>query len=245
MVSAALTSRDRAIIHAAWSLGYVTSDVLRTLVSPHIATRTMRRRLSRLHLGGYLVQQRVVGATGHLYLYGAGRRALPEGAPAPWRPGLAQIDHTLAVGDTLLALIRPAFGAGDVQVTGWHGEAEIRAWSAPGAPIPDLRIEWRNDRQAGRWDVEVDRATESRAAWRRKLARYLADPRAQPVLTVTTSADRARGLARIAADVGALVWTTTASAVSAEPDPWVFDAVHRRRTTLVAATRALHPVPRG
>lgn len=233
-----LTSRDRAMIHAAASLGYTTNDVLRSLVSPHLGPNTLRRRLRQLQRAGYLVQLRVVGPTGHTYLYGVGRRALPRGSSTPWRPGLAQYEHTLAVGDALVAVLRPGFAAPAFQIVEWQGEAEIRGWLETGAPRPDLRLRWQSREADGWWNVEVDRGTEYRRAWRRKLGRYLEQMYGDPVLTITTTPGRARSLARLAADMGAVMWATTAEAVRVQADPWVLDAAHRSRWSLTAAATA-------
>ena len=165
----ALTERDRELVRAAWSLGLATHETLRLLVSPQTRANTLRRRLCLLHSNGYLMQTRHVGPGRCIWLYGAGPRALTPGEPRPWRPSLAQLEHTLAVGDVLVALTRPRPG---LTITAWQGEAELRAWAAPGAPYPDARVTWEASGARGAWLVEVDRATESHAAWRRKVVRY-------------------------------------------------------------------------
>lgn len=231
----ALTERDRALVNAAWSLGLATHETLRLLVSPQTRANTLRRRLCHLHRNGYLTQTRHLGPGRCIWLYGAGPRALTPGEPRPWRPSLAQLEHTLAVGEVLVCLTRPRPG---LTVTGWQGEAELRAWAAPGAPYPDARITWRTEDGAGAWAVEVDRATESQAAWRRKLVRYLADRAAEPVLAVTTSAHRARTIASLAAEVGADLVATGAATLAAADDAIVYDARTRRALTLAAASAA-------
>lgn len=231
----ALTDRDRALVRAAWSLGAATHATLRALVSPQTDGETLRRRMRKLHRAGYLVQTRHVGGAGCLWLYSAGPRAIERGEPRPWRPGAAQIEHTVAIGEVVVALTRPGFAAPAV-VTGWEGEAELRAWAGPGDPFPDARVTWALDRTSGAWLVEADRATESRPAWRRKLARYLAADVRQPILAVTTSERRAAGLAQVAADIGADVLATTNAHVRDFDDPPVFDALRRRRVPLTEAT---------
>lgn len=230
-MNVALTPRDRALIRAAWSLGAATHSTLRALVSPRTQADTLRRRLRQLHRAGYLTQSSHIGPAGCLWLYGAGRNALIPNERRPWRPGFAQIEYTLAVGDVVVALTRAGF-ADPVVVTGWQGEAELRAWAAPGTPFPDARVSWRVGDQAGAWLVEVDRATESRAAWRRKLVRYLAADTREPVLAVTTTSRRAAMLAMVARDLGVPLHATTAAAVRDEDDPPVYDAISGRRVRL-------------
>ncbi len=229
----ALTERDRALVHAAWSLGLATHETLRLLVSPQTRANTLRRRLCVLHRSGYLTQTRHIGRGQCIWLYGAGPRALTPGEPRPWRPGLAQLEHTLAVGDVLVCLMQPRPG---ITIIGWQGEAELRAWAPPGAPYPDARVTWESSGARGAWLVEIDRATESRPAWRRKLARYLAADVREPILAVTTSDRRALGLAQVAADVGVDVLTTTHAHVRDLDNPPVFDALRARRVKLTEAT---------
>jgi hypothetical protein len=229
----ALTARDHAIVRAAWSFGYAPAHVLRSLTSPITSPGTFSDRLRRLHRAELLVQTRFVAPAGGLWLYGVGRRALFVGDNTPWRPGMAQLEHTLAVADAVVQLQRPGF-APPLQVTGWQGEAELRAWAPPGAPFPDARLEWSAPNGSGAWLLELDRATESRGAWRRKLARYLATDTHELVLAVTTSSTRAEHLAVLAADLGAPVLATTARDVRAELDPTVYDARTRRRRRLSA-----------
>ena len=239
-MTVALTDRDRALIRAAWSLGAATSPTLRALVTPQTNPDTVRRRLRRLHRDGYLTQTRVFGPAGCVWLYGIGPKALRPDDPRPWRPGLAQLQHTVAVGEIVVALTRSGFAA-PLTITGWQGEAELRAWSAPGMPYPDARVTWRAGDAAGAWLVELDRATESHAAWRRKLVRYLTNPRGGQVLAVTTSAVRARALATMASEMGVDLVATTIIAVRSDPDPTVYDALRRQVGALSAAVPTTAP----
>lgn len=228
-----LTDRDRAIVRAAWSLGLATHETLRLLVSPHTRANTLRRRLCQLHRAGYLTQTRHIGPTGSIWLYGAGPRALVPGEPRPWRPSLAQLEHTLAVGDVLVALTGRRPG---LTISAWQGEAELRSWAAPGAPYPDARVAWRIERGGtGAWLVEVDRGTESHAAWRRKLVRYLVAGTVESVLAVTTTAARAQAIASLAAEVGVDLVAMPRDALDSSDHSAVFDARTRRVTTLVNA----------
>lgn len=239
----ALTKRDEDIVRAAWSLGHVTADGLRQLLSPTTSLNTFTARLRRLRASRHLTRLEVVAGLRHTYLYGAGIRARAPGSPAPWRPSLTQLPHTLAVERTLLRLVDPSF-AQRLTVTAWQGEAEIRAWAEPGAPFPDLVVNWSAaglpaESPQGMWAVEVDLATEAKAAWKRKLARYLLhEPRCGRLLVVTTSRQRAANLARLAAHHGAPALTTTFADLASSPDPVVLDATVRRRRPLVDASIA-------
>jgi hypothetical protein len=237
-VTLALQPRDQAIIRAAWSLGLATRETLRALAAPTASAAAFRERLGELKNARYLDLIHVPGNTGHLWLYGATRRGLTPGAPRPWRPGPTQYAHTLAVGDTLRALTRGGFAL-PALITGWQGEAELRAWALPGAPYPDARVTWRNDGRLGAWLVEVDRATESRNAWRRKLVRYLATRSGDHLLILTTSRQRAANLAALSADVGVPALVTRLADVQVVTDPIVLHTCRREKTSL---TRALTDV---
>lgn len=230
-----LTDRDRALVRAAWSLGLATHETLRLLISPQTRANTLRRRLCLLHRDGYLLQTRHLGRGGAIWLYGAGPRALAPGDPRPWRPGLAQLEHTLAVGDVLVSLTRSRPG---VRITGWQGEAELRSCAAPGAPYPDARVTWEVGLTHGGWLVEVDRATESHAAWRRKLVRYLVAGTVEPVLAVTTTTARAKAIASLAAEVGVPLVATSADTIASQGADVVFDGRTKRVTTLASAVSA-------
>lgn len=221
-----LTDRDRALVRASWSLGAATSGTLRALVSPGTAADTLGVRLRRLTQAGHLSVTRYVAPAGGLFLYNVGPLAIPPGEPRPWRPSLAQVQHTLDAGSAVVALTRPGFAG--LSSTSWQGEAELRAWAQPGAPFPDARVSWA----AGSWLVEVDRATESRAAWRRKLVRYLTHPAGGVVLALTTTDERAVNLANVAADLGVPLLATTLRAVFASSDPVVLDTRTHQRCRL-------------
>lgn len=236
----ALTERDRRITTAAWSFGFTTAKTLRLLISPSTSPSTFRERLGRLHRSGHLIQQTFVALGGQLWLYGVGRAALPVGEPAPWRPSLAQVEHTLAIADVVVQLTQPALAPGLV-ITQWQGEAELRAWAPPDCPYPDARIFWQSEQRSGSWLIEVDRATESRAAWRRKLVRYLTAAHPDPVLVVTTSQARAQNIAVVAADMGVAVLATTFAAVAQGTEPEVLDARTRQRRPLVHASLSAEP----
>lgn len=226
----ALTDRDRALMHVAWSLGAVTASTMQALVGSTTHPDTFRRRLRRLHREGYLTQTRHVGPAGCVWLYSLGPRGrAPDGA-RPWRPSIAQLEHTIAVGAAVVALTRPGFAA-PIEVVGWQGEAEVRGWAEPGHPYPDAYVTWRRGDCGGVWLVEVDRATESHTAWRRKLVRYLAH---QPgtVLALTTTRVRAKRIAIAASDLGVDLVATTMRAVLLEENPLVYDASTRRTRPL-------------
>lgn|GEM_PF-6106378 len=230
---------DRALVRAAWSLGLAPARVLARLGAPQVGERAACERLRRLVRAGSLQRVRVSGGRGSLFLYGVAA-ARPPGARA-WRPSSAQLDHTLDVGECLVALVAEHDGW---VPTGWEGEAEVRAWAGPGSPYPDGLVRVRDARGDGAevaWWVEVDRATESRAAWRAKLARYLAQPSTTTdlsvVLVVTTGRRRAGGVASVAREMGADLLVTTLAAVRTSTNPLVLPALGEAVVPLAEATR--------
>ncbi|HEX8001324.1 MAG TPA: replication-relaxation family protein [Mycobacteriales bacterium] len=228
-----LTSRDHDLVRAAWSLGWVTSPVLAQAVSPGTLPKTLAVRLSRLAAAGYLRRRRIVGGPqGHVWLYGAGphARRIDAAYADAWRPSDAQLLHTLAIGDTLAALLTPG-RLGTLRAAAWRGEAELRAWHAPGDAVADLHLAWTGPDQSGAWHVEVDRATESRNAWRRKLVRYLHAP-GRDLLVVTTSTERARNIAILARELGVPALTTDRHTLHADAVLQVYDAVKGRRRSV-------------
>ena len=230
-----LRPRDHELVRAAWSLGWVTCRVLTDVVSPGTSAKTLAGRLSQLAAAGFLRRRRIVGGPGgHLWLYGAGRRATaidPAYADA-WRPPDFHLAHTVEVGDTLAALITPG-RLGEIAVQGWKGQAEIRTWHKAGEPMPDLSLQWTCATRAGAWLVEVDRGTESRHALRRKFLRYLHAP-GREVLVVTTGDDRARNVALLARELGASALTMHQRALYSDGVPEVYDAILGRRRPMDA-----------
>lgn len=225
-----LTARDHLLVHAAWSFGWVTSPTLTQLVSPGTSVKTLAGRLSQLAAAGYLRRRHVPAGPGaHVWLYGAGRNAasIDPAFRDAWRPPDAQLAHTLAVSATIAALIRPG-ALGRIDVTAWQGEAELRTWHEAGAPLPDLRLRWRLGDESGTWAIEVDRGTEARGAWRRKLVRYLHTRNHVPLI-VTTSDERARNIARLARDLGVAALTTDRHTLAIAPPLHVYDARSGRR----------------
>jgi hypothetical protein len=220
-----LNTRDHALIRAAWSLGWVTARALTDLVSPATAPKTLAGRLTELTDAGYLRRRRIVtGVAGHHWLYGSGRNA-PGIDPAyrdAWRPSDAQLGHTLTVGETLVAITTPG-RLGALHVTAWQGEAELRTWHDAGTAIPDLLVRVSGPSVEDACAVEVDRGTQARAAWRRKLLRYLHTPRGT-LLVVTTSDERARNIARLARDMGVPALTTDRHALGTDAVVRVYDA---------------------
>ncbi len=227
-----LSDRDHAIIRAVWSLGATTSDVLRPLVTPASGPRALRRRLQQLCAHRYLRQRRVVGGRGHLYLYTVGHAAVraDDGLRDGWQPSLAQLEHTLAVGDVLAALVTTDAPA-PLTVTSWQGEAELRSWARHSDPYPDARITWTQDGRPGAWQLEVDRGTEPRRVWRRKLVRYAVADSTDTILVVTTSPRRAANIARLAGIEGLPLIATTFAHIHAVGTTWCIDS-HARRGPL-------------
>ena len=229
-----LTTRDRQLLRTAWSLGWATCDGLTALVAPHTSPKTLGGRLTQLTRAGFLRQVRLLGGPGgHIWLYGTGPRAgqLDDAYRRPWRPPLLQTEHTLAVERCLIALHRPALCA-PLTLRAWQGEGEVRSWAQPGEPYPDLRVEWAVDGRTIGANVEVDRGTQGRGAWRRKLARYLLHD-ARPLLVVTSSGERARNLAELAGTVGVPLLSMDGNALSAL-EPVAYDSVRHERVGLGA-----------
>jgi hypothetical protein len=231
--SPAVYERDLQIIRATWSLGWATSHALTMLVSPTTSVKTFAGRLTELCAAGYLRKRRVVnGPKGHVWLYGLGRRALtidPSYGGA-WRPSDTQILHTIAVVETLVALHVPG-KLGKLRCGTWQGEAELRAWHEPGTAVPDLLLRWSGPSSEGTWAVEVDRGTEARGAWRRKLVRYFGTPPGA-LLVVTTSPQRARNLALLARELGVPALTTDRESLLTDSVLQVYDAVRGCRRSV-------------
>jgi hypothetical protein len=232
-----LRQRDHELVRGAWSLGWVTCRVLTDVVSPGTSAKTLAGRLSQLAAAGFLRRRRIVGGPGgHLWLYGAGRKASaidPAYADA-WRPPDFHLAHTVEVGDTLAALLTPD-RLGALSVTSWRGQAELRTWHRSGDAMADLAVRWSCGARVGAWLVEVDRGTESRHALRRKFLRYLHAPERE-VLVVTTTDERARNIAILARELGASVLATDRRTLCADRLPQVYDAMSGRRRPMDAIT---------
>jgi hypothetical protein len=216
---------------------------LRRLVSPTTSANTFTARLRLLTGRKYLTRHEVIAGLRRIYLYGAGPRSREAGGPPSWTPALNQLAHTLAVEATLVRLVDPTVTP-TLTTVDWQGEADIREWTAPGHPYPDLLIGWAgSDRDGvslrGHWAVEVDRATEGRGAWRRKFGRYLlASTHNRQILVVTTSDARARNLAKLALSVGYPTLTTSLAEVLTHDDPPVWDTNCQQRSRLSEASLA-------
>lgn len=225
-----LRARDHELLRAAWSLGWVTCRVLSDVVSPQTSAKTLAGRLSQLAAAGFLRRRRIVGGPGgHLWLYGAGRKAsaIDPGYADAWRPPDFHLAHTIEVGDILAALLTPG-QLGAITVTDWKGQAELRTWHKPGDAMPDLFVRWTSGARFGTWHVEVDRGTESRHALRRKFLRYLHTPDRE-VLVITTSDERARNIAVLARELGAAVVTTDRRMLQGQSPALVYDGILGRR----------------
>lgn len=237
-----LTTRDEQLLHASWSLGAATADVLRRLVSPTTSTQTLRSRLRRLRQAGYLTHTTYVTSVGGLCLYQPGPASRVPDDSASWQPSLAQLQHTLLVGDVLAALVCHARSATQGLAVDWQGEGELRAWATSAdQPFPDAAVS--GDGGQWRWQVEVDRATQTRSAWRRKLLRYLRHQQPnEVVLAVTTSRARASHLAQLALDVGVpMLATTSRDVMGGDSLPDVLDTRLRRQRPLLPHTSGRTP----
>jgi hypothetical protein len=231
---------DRVVLGVVWSLGWVTPGAIAGLAAPDRSQATVTKRLFRLRQEGLLRAQFLPqGPRHHRILLALTARAgrVDPGLADGWRPPPAAAWHSVDVGLALLAAARASLCPG-VRVAGWQGEAELRAWAAPGEPYPDARVGWVSGPHRGRWWLEVDRGTEGRAAWRRKLARYQAVPDGDAVVALTTGEVRARHLAELAVDAGVPLLSCTLDAWVRGGDPAVYAAPQRRRVPLSEATVA-------
>ncbi len=234
---------DRALLRAAWSLGWGSTATLAGLVVPDRGLPAVERRLRVLCTAGYLRALRLLfGPAGHRLLYAPGRLAarVDPGLAGGWRPALAAVEHTVAVGRVLLAG-HAAGLAPPLVVTGWRGEAELRAWALPGEPLPDAALSWVAAGRRGEWLLEVDRGTEGRGQWERKLARYLDVPRHALVVVVAPCPARARRLAQLASGTGVPLVSLTAAEwlTPARGGAAAWSARHRCRLSLAAASADL------
>ncbi|MHB8450164.1 MAG: replication-relaxation family protein [Mycobacteriales bacterium] len=236
-----VTAGDVALLRAAWSLGWASPATLAGLALPGQQVATVTRRLRWLCLHGYLRGLRLLfGPAGHRQLYTPGRLAgqVDPGLVDGWRPPLSATAHTVAVGAALLAAHRADL-APPLSVAGWSGEAELRAWAEPGESVPDARVTWVGPGGRGRWLLEVDLGTESRAVWRRKLAGYLDAAPEDTVVALTPGPLRARHIAQLASEVGVALVAAPGEAWASEPGCTVYSARWRRRLPLAEACRCL------
>lgn len=211
-----LTPAERRILHAVWSLGRVPGGPLAALACPGQSAAVVRARLSGLARGGLLVRRWVPDEVCGDWFYELGRRGVRSdaGFAGGWRPPLAQAAHTAAVGASLVGLLA---GVPGWAVESWQGEAQLRGWARPGEPFPDARLVFAAAGVRVAVLLEVDLGTESRAAWRTKLGRYLAYPLPGVLLAVTTTPARARRLAAEAGALGVPMCATTLERVGAAP----------------------------
>jgi hypothetical protein len=255
------TTADRLVLRAVWSLGAATPATLAAALAapspdppspdgpgpaaPSLAA--LERRLRRLRAGGLLASRALfTGPAGHRQLWScrpaAGR--LDPALAGGWRPALGAVEHTVAVGRALVAALGPGF-APPLRTGWWQGEAELRAAipSATGCPYPDLVVGWTAPAGVrGRLLVEVDRGTETRTTWRRKLERYLAVPPAGADWCIAALAPgplRARHLAETGFELRLPMVAAPLAAWLAGGDPWVLctRSGSRRRLTDALAAR--------
>lgn len=236
MATLMLGRQQQAFVRAAWSMGWASAVTLTGLVCAW-GVRPRRAAVTALHRDGYLEWREVAtGRSGRFFFYGAGEKAgeLDPAYRQPWRPPESHMAHTMACGDTVVALRRPGLLPG-LAVVGWAGEVELRGEAAPGAPYPDAAVEVAGaGGESVRLLLEVDRGTEARAAFCRKLARYAQAATGEPVLAVTPSDARARTLARHAVALGVPMLACAREELAGR-DPVVYDAGRRRRRPLVEA----------
>jgi len=188
--AAQISDRERAVVATLRQLRIATAVQLERLHFADVGARERRRVLARLVERRYLARlaRRIggvrAGSAGATFALGTLGQRLTDGTgPArgyrierPWTPGLAFLDHALAVTDVVVQLVE-AERRGRLRVAAYH--AEPGAWrrflglhGAPETLKPDLWLHVRIDGCDDFWFVEVDRGTESPRALARKCEQY-------------------------------------------------------------------------
>lgn len=202
-LSERLSERDRMLVA---TLGRLRLACARQLERLHFTestslsnARNARRVLSQLTQLDVVARldRRVggvrAGSAGYVYALGAaGQHLLGAGGPAggqirrPWTPGSAFIRHRLAITELYVGLVE-AERRGALEVVSFQAEPQAwRSYSGPGGGQLLLKPDAYAVVAAGDyehvWFIEVDLATESPAALRRKchtFCRYRASGREQ------------------------------------------------------------------
>jgi Replication-relaxation len=221
-----LTATERSLMLSLARLGAAPAEPLSRLAGARSNIRSAQRHLASLTTRELIARSRTPGLPAVFSVTRTGYRSL--GLPPGWRPSPSQLQHTLAVAAVLADLMV----TGPLAEASWQGEAQLRAAAGSRrAAVPDALL------HAGQLPIalEVDRGTESAAAWSRKLGRYQAAGllTASPLLVVTIStrhAARILGLAQ-AAGIHAAV------AVRADLDAWAGGLPTATPITHVATAR--------
>lgn len=236
-LSGELSGREREITEVVVRLRLASAKQVERLffaqtLDPASRARLARRTLARLTQHGLLgrLERRIggvrAGAAGHVYFATAGAQRLVaywQGAGlrrprSRYEPNGAFVRHTLAVTESYVRLVE-ADRAGKVELLEF--ESEPRAWRAfvgPGGarqllkPDAFVRLGVSQDEEE-RAFLEIDCATESRAALTRKCHIYIAAWRAgiesdvfPRVVWITTTEQRARLLGEVCASLPAVAW---------------------------------------
>jgi Replication-relaxation len=193
-----LSPRRWQLLRAVHDLRLVTGGQLRRrfYAPADSAARLARLDLAALHEARILhrlsrrIGGRRAGSSGFIYAVGPiGRRLLElrcgEGLPrgsGQYEPSIGFVDHALAVSEVWVGLHEHLHdgltGERDVHIDYRVEQAAWRSYlDAYGAPLtlkPDAEVRLQRAGFEDHWWLEVDRATERRAAIRRKLAAYVA-----------------------------------------------------------------------
>lgn len=188
LLRARLSERDMAIVESISEHRFVTARQIEELhFSEHSSdlagARVCRRVLARLNRDRVVARlvRRVggirAGSASYVYALGPiGSRLLDDGRRRLVEPSALFLDHTLAVAETHVQLVKAA-RIGQLELA--SVEVEPRCWrrylGASGAPEivrPDLYVVTTSDAFEDCWFLEVDRGTESPAALIRKCRAY-------------------------------------------------------------------------
>lgn len=178
-----LSERDHAVIHSVQEHRFLTAPQLEALhfadhSTPEAGARVCRRVLARLTKERLLarLKRRVggvrAGSSSFVYALGpVGRRLVADGRRLT-EPSLLFLDHTLAVAEARIELVR-ASRVGTLELA--EVEVEPACWrrymgqgGAAEIVRPDLYVVTRQGEFEDCWFIEIDRGTESPAAIGRK-----------------------------------------------------------------------------
>jgi hypothetical protein len=184
-----LSERDLVVIHSVQEHRFLTAPQIEMLhfadhSTPESGARVCRRVLARLTRERLLsrLQRRVggvrAGSASFVYALGpVGGRLVADGRRLT-EPSLLFLDHTLAVAEARIELVR-AGRSGTLELA--EVEVEPACWrryTGPGGAAeivrPDLYVVTRHGEFEDCWFFEIDRGTESPAAIGRKCRAYQA-----------------------------------------------------------------------
>jgi Replication-relaxation len=184
-----LSNRDLTVIHSVHEHRFLTALQIEALhfadhSTPEAGARVCRRVLARLTRERLLarLQRRVggvrAGSSSFVYALGpVGGRLVADGRRLT-EPSLLFLDHTLAVAEARIELVR-ADRVGTLDLAEIEVEPACwRRYTGPGGAAeivrPDLYVVTRQSEFEDCWFVEIDRGTESPAAIGRKCRAYQA-----------------------------------------------------------------------